>query len=162
MANDFVGISISGVPEIQSRLEGLYPQAADAGVENADVYIVDSLKIYPPYSYVSVAQAGGWKSKKQRNYVMMQIARGIINPGRPSRTQRLSQGWQVVGKGANQIVVNDVPYAIYEYDIKSQSQMHMLQGWDVIPTFLQQRMSEIVRRFDAGVKNAIRKMGLEK
>lgn len=158
---DFVGISISGLPEIQSKLNQIYPQAADAGVEKADEYIVNSLKIYPPYSYITVSQSGGWKSEKQRRYVMMQIAHGLITPGRPNRTQRLSQGWQTVGSGKDQIVANEVPYGIYEYDIQHQSQMHMLQGWDVIPTFLQERMSEIVRRFDAGVKNALHKLGLD-
>lgn len=159
-AGDFVGISIAGLPEIREKLARIYPEAADAGVEEADVYIVDAARLYPPYSYVPLSSVGGFVSDRQRRYVMASIAEGRITPGRSNRTQRLARGWHTVGQGVNQIVVNEVEYAVYEYQIGQQTQMHMLQGWDVIPTFLQNRMAEILRRFDAGVKNALRKLGL--
>lgn len=161
MTDSFIGISITGEKEIAAKMHDLYPQAAAAGVENADGYILNSIKIYPPYSYVSMAQVGGFKSDAQRRYVMAQIAQGNITPGEPNRTQRLAQGWRLLGKGRNQIIVNEVPYAPYEHEISQQSQMHMLQGWQVLPEFLHNRMGEIVRRFEAGVKNAIKKLGLE-
>ena len=161
MTDDFVGISVSGIPEIQSKLDKIYPEAADWGVEAVDEYLVNSLHQYPPYSYVSMAQVGGFKSDAQRQFVMAKIRSGEITPGQPNRTQRLAQGWHTIGTGKDQIVVNDVDYAIYEYDIEHQSQMHMLQGWDVVQTFLEDRMSEIMRRFDAAVKNSLHNLGLD-
>ena len=161
MSNDFVGLSVTGLPEIRDKLDQLEPAAVDDGVENANEYIVNSLRLYPPYSYVPLSAVGGFKSDRQRRYVMAQIAQGNITPGQSNRTQRLSQGWQAMGSGSNQIVVNEVSYAPYEYEITQQSQLHMLQGWDVIPTFIQNRMDEILRRFDAGVKNALHRLGLD-
>lgn len=157
---NFVGIDISGNKEIAKKINGLYPQAAAAGTESANEYIVDSIRIYPPYSYVPLSKVGGFVSDRQRRYVMAMIAQGNITPGQSNRTQRLAQGWQTVGSGVNQIVVNEVDYAPYLHEITGQTQMHMLQGWQVLPEFIANRMDAIIRKFDAGVKKAIRRLGL--
>lgn len=157
---DFVGIDITGIPELTAKLDKLYPEAADSGVENVDTYLVNTLRQYPPYSYVPLAQVGGFVSEKQRRFVMAAISDGRITPGRPNRSQRLARGWHKEGEGRKQIIVNEVEYAAYEHEPANQTQMHMLQGWEIIPEFIHNRMDEIIRRFDAGVKNGIKKLGL--
>lgn len=162
MANgDFVGLDITGLEAVSSILSQLPAEAADGGVELANEYLVDALHEYPPYSHVPISAVGGFVSDKQRRKVMAMIRSGEITPGQSNRTQRLAQGWQVMGTGANQIVINEVPYGVYEYDPSQQTQMHMLQGWQIMPEFLQNRMDQIIRKFSAGVKNAISKLGLE-
>jgi len=156
---DFIGIDISGEKEIAAKLDKLPEQAADFGVEYANEYILNMQQTYVPYKYVSVAQTGGWKSDAQRRYVMAKIRSGEISVPY-NRTQTLRKGWKLVGKGRNQIVANEVDYAKYVKDIRSQSQGHMLRGWEVIPNELRNRAAQILRRFDAGVKAGIRAIGL--
>jgi len=157
--SNFVGVDIAGAKEIEEKLKQIPPEAQDAGVESAKVYIVNFEQAYPPYTYVSIEQAGGWRSEKQRRYVMARIREGSIQIPY-ARTQTLRKGWRVEGSGRNQIVVNEVEYAPYVKDIQSQAQGHMLRGWGVVQTEIQDRMDEIVRKFDAGVKEALRKLGL--
>lgn len=91
---------------------------------------------------------------------MARIREGTISiPYR--RTQNLRRGWERIGDGRNQIVVNQVPYAGYVKDIQSQSRGHMLRGWNVIQNDLRERMEEIVRKFDAGVDKALKRLALK-
>jgi len=160
MTDNLIGIDASGLAEIQVKLDKLPPEAADDGVEAANEYIVHFEQAYSPYKYVSVAQSGGWKSERQRRYVMAKIRSGEIQiPYR--RTQTLRAGWQTVGSGSTQIVVNQVSYAGYVKDIQRQTYGHMLRGWDVIQTDMQERGEEITRRFDGGVKKAMQRLGLD-
>jgi len=157
---DFVGVNIAGARELADRINNVPPEAADDGVEAANEYIVNVEQAYAPYAYVSIQQSGGWASERQRRYVMARIREGTISiPYR--RTQNLRRGWERIGDGRNQIVVNQVPYAGYVKDIQSQSRGHMLRGWNVIQNDLRERMEEIVRKFDAGVDKALKRLALK-
>ena len=158
--SDFIGIDISGDVELAAKLDQLPDNAADFGVEYANEYVLNMQRTYVPYKHVSVAQAGGWKSDKQRRYVMAKIRSGEISVPY-NRTQTLRKGWKLVGKGRNQIIANEVSYAKYVKDIRSQSQGHMLRGWEVIPNELRNKAAQILRRFNAGVKAGIKAIGLE-
>jgi hypothetical protein len=159
MANNFVGINISGEKFIIERLRLLPEQAQDMGVEAANEKIVNIERKYTPYKYVSVKQSGGWKSEKQRRYVMAAIRDGRIKiPYR--RTQTMARGWKTYGSGKNQIVANEVPYAPYVKDIAGQTRGHMLRGWDVVQDDIKNHQPQIVKAFESGVNKAIRKLGL--
>ena len=158
--SELIGIDISGNKELAAKLDKLPAQAADFGVEYANEYILNMQRTYVPYKHVSVAQAGGWKSDAQRRYVMAKIRSGEISVPY-NRTQTLRKGWKLVGKGRGQIVANEVDYAKWVKDIRSQSQGHMLRGWEVIPNELRNKAEQIVRRFEAGVKAGMKKLGLE-
>ena len=156
---DFVGIDVRGEKELAAKLEKLPLAAQDAGVEAANQKIISIEKIYAKYRHVSVKQAGGWASDKQRKFVMASIRDGRIKiPYR--RTQTLARNWKTYGSGRNQIVANETPYAQYVKDLAKQTMGHMLRGWDVIQTDLKNHMRGIVDAFDGGVKKAIRKLGL--
>lgn len=149
--SSFLGISIDGIDGLSTWAERLPIEAADAGTESADAYLVEALREYPPYSYIPISAVGGFVSDRQRRYVMSQIRAGNIKPGQDNRTQRLAQGWQTIGAGRNQIVVNEVPYGVYEHDPALQTKMHMLQGWQTLPDFIRNKMDEIVAAFTEGV-----------
>ena len=167
MANsDFVGIDISGAPEIAAKLSQLPDEAANAGVESANEYVVEVMKAYPPYTYFSRASAypdapagRGWFSAKQRRYVMAKMASGEFVPPY-SRTQALRNDWKTLGYGVNQIVVNENPAAVYAYDDQRQARQMAGAGWKKLGETLRDRASRIVEKFDAGVKKAIKKLGL--
>lgn len=154
---DFIGIDIQGLAEIEARLGQIPEEAMDAGVELANEYIVNFERLYPPRVQHGEGNPYKWDSDRQRKAY---FASNGFGGGIPyQRTQNLAQGWNVLGEGKNQIVVNEVPYAAFVKDFQ-QSRGHLHDGWDIIQTDIINRLDEIVRRFEAGVKNAIRKLGL--
>lgn len=156
---DFVGIEVIGLKELAARLDKLPEAAQDMGVEEANKKIVYVERMYAQYKYISVKQSGGWKSEKQRRYVMAMLRSGEMKiPYR--RTQKLSRGWRTYGAGKTQIVANEVQYAQYVKDLPTQTQGHMLRGWDVIQTDLETHLKGILAAFEGGVKKAIKKLGL--
>lgn len=161
MADGFIGIDLrtSGLDKAIKDFDELPDAVIDAGTEAANEYIVDMERAYVPYRHVTVAESGGWKSEKQRRYVMARIREGTIKiPYR--RTQNLRRGWKTLGYGRNQIVVNEVPYAGWVKDIATQTQAHMLRGWEVTANDIRNKLGQIVRKFEAGAKKAIKRLGL--
>lgn len=149
--NSFIGIDIQGIPTINSRLEKLPKEARDAGVEAANEYIVNVMKIEPPVPNKPFV----WSSDKQRRYVMAKIKEG----GYTGRTQELRNAWKTVGSGYNQIVANETPYAQF---VQGENQIigHKTNNWKTIEDNLKLKGKEILRKFEAGVKTAIRKLKL--
>lgn len=161
-SNNFVGFEIKGLKELQERLSKLPIEAQDAGVEAANEYLVNLEKtLQPPYKYVSYKQAyGGFISDRQRRYVMARIREGsIVIPYR--RTQTMRNMWRVEGKGRNQIVVNEHPAAQWLKDIQTQARMMFLRNWTVIQEDVRRNGAQILRKFEAGVSKAIRKLRLD-
>jgi len=163
--SDFIGIDVSGIEEIQAKLKKLPAEVIGAGIDEANVYLVNVLHEYPTYHHVSRKQAypevGGWFSDKQRRYVMGAIKRGEITiPYR--RTQELAKNWRVYGKGIDSIIANETPGAAYVQGNSrtEQSRMSKMIGWKGIDVIIVERINRIVEKFDAGVKKAMRKLGL--
>lgn len=158
--SDFIGLDIYGIPELTRKITYLTSEeAAGAGVEEANEYTIELLKSYPPYHYVSTQQAGGWKSEKQRRYVMAAIRRGDIQiPYR--RTQTLAQGWKAVGSGVNQIVANETPYAGWTMGEGTQSQMMQLRGWTAATARLRAATPRLAQIFARGYRRFLRSVGL--
>lgn len=67
MANEL--ISISGMETILQRLRKLPKEAGDAGVEEANKYMLNTLRKYPPRS----SDKFQWTSDKQRRFVMAKL-----------------------------------------------------------------------------------------
>jgi len=151
MPNPLIGIDIQGIPTIQNRLSKLPKEARDAGVEAANEYIVNVMKVEPP----EPTRPFVWSSDKQRRYVMAKISEG----GYTGRTQQLRNGWRPVGKGDNQIVVNEVPHAEF---VQGDSQIigHKSNNWKTISDNLRDKGKEILKKFEGGVKSALKKLKL--
>jgi hypothetical protein len=91
---------------------------------------------------------------------MARISEGSIVPGRSNRSQRLAQGWKIIGSGSNSLIVNEVPYAGYVMGDNEQARMPAKIGWKKITDIITDRMDQIIRRADAGIQKAIKKLGL--
>ncbi len=157
MANELIGIQVDGLDEIQKKLAALPAEAGDQGVMSANAYILNIEKANArlPYS----GEPFVWSSDAQRRKVFALLrAQG----GPPyKRSQTLSQGWQTLGYGKNQLVINETPYAAFVKDNSSQIVGHRLRGWKTIQQDVIERMGQIIRHFEAGVSKAIKKLGLE-
>lgn len=149
--SNFIGIDVQGIATIQNRLSKLPQEAKDLGVETANEYIVNIMREYPPKPTAPFV----WSSDKQRKYVMAKIREG----GYTGRTQQLRNAWKTVGEGYKQIVANETPYAQFVQD-ENQIIGHTTNGWSTIASNMKAKGSEILKRFDAGVKKAIKKLGL--
>jgi len=149
--NSFIGIDIQGITTFNERLKKLPPLAKDMGVEFANEYIVDIMKSEPP----KPTKPFVWSSEKQRRYIMAKISKG----GYTGRTQELRNAWKTVGKGYNQIVANETPYAEF---VQGDNQIigHKTNNWKTTADNLKEKGKTILQKFDAGVKSAIKKLKL--
>ena len=159
--SDFVGLDVAGINELVAKLDKLPDVAKDEAIEFVNQYLLNVLKTYPPYKHVTFKQAyGKWFSEKQRRYVMARIAEGKITPGMPNRSQKFSRNWKVVGYGQKSIIANETPYGPYLVGNQSQSRMAKKIGWKTIKEIVAGRMSKIIRKADAGIKSALKKLNL--
>lgn len=147
-------INISGMDTVMNRLKKLPKEARDKGVEEANKYMVNTMQKYPPKS----SEPFQWTSEKQRRAVMAKLHES--GQTHYTRTQELRIGWTTKGKGAEQIVENAVPYTQFVQD-RNQIQGHAARGWMTVNTMLNSKGKEILKRFDGGVKKAIKKLGLK-
>jgi hypothetical protein len=151
MPNSLIGIDIQGIATIQNRLSKLPKEAKDMGVESANEYIVNMMREEPPVPHDKFL----WSSDAQRAAVMIKIKQG----GYTGRTHQLKNAWTTVGDGYKQMVVNETPYADY---VQGDNQIvgHNVHGWHTTAGRLKAKGAEILRRFDAGVKRALKKLNL--
>jgi hypothetical protein len=160
--SDFIGIDATGIPELQAKLAQLPAAVADDGVEAADKQIVNIMQAYGQYHYISRSQVP-WasdKKQKQRRYVMAKMREGsIVVPY--VRTQGLRNAWKTVGSGKTQIVVNESPYAGFVMGEGVQAHRFSLMGWETDLTRVRTHLSSIVQAFEAGARNAIKRLGLD-
>lgn len=151
----FIGIDITGIETLKQRLLKLPREAQDAGVEEANKYLVEKMRAYPPKATPGTPFI--WASDRQRKAVMAKLRE---QGGPPyQRTQELRNGWKTVGSGYQQIIANETPYADYVMG-QYQQPGHQARGWQVIGTILQSNARKVLEKFDAGVKKAIRKLKL--
>ncbi len=158
MANDFIGISISGDKQFIAKLNRLPKEAQNLGTESANDYIIEIMRAYAPYKYIP-RKVFGWASEKQRKFVMAKISKGEIDMPY-KRTQGLRNAWKKVGDGVNQIVVNETPNAKFVMGERTQARRFSLMGWETEETRVKTRMPKILQKFDEGVRKAIKKLGL--
>jgi hypothetical protein len=154
---EFIGADVTGLAGIQEKLDKLYPYAADMGVEAADEKVIElvSKEARPAYAQ----EPFFWSSDKQRKAY---FASNGFGAGIPYvRTHQLRDGWQTLGYGRTQIVVNEVPYAGYVKQMATQIIGMKFRDWDVMEQELEQGMGKIINAFEEAVKQAISDLGLD-
>lgn len=158
---DFLYIDVTGLKEINDKLNRLPNEAVDAGTDNANEYLLNVMQTYPPKKSVTRKAAYGvtFFSDKQRRWFFANLNKGTIDVPY-NRTQGLAQSWKIVGSGRNSFLANEAPAAPYVIGDNTQSRHEAMVGWKTVGEQVKGRMTEIVRRFDAGVKKAIRQLGL--
>ena len=157
-----LSFKVSGIEGVRAWLQKIQAGFKNQALLAFTQYIVGDdtgspywhgLKHYPPYHYVSYAQAyGGFKSDKQRRYVMAMISEGKIDPGYPHRTGEFQRGWHYT-TGVNNIkVTNDTPYGGYLMGDDTQANMPNMIGWRTIAEVIQSNMAGAIRHANAKVK----------
>ena len=142
MRGEGFNLNLRGLDGAKQTIDNISRNYRGVTTEAVSYYIVQKLRFYPPYKYVSRREAYGtpFFSDAQRRYVMAAIAEGRIDPGYPHRTGELQRGWQTKGTGTLTRIVNDVPYAGYVMGNLSQSAHEYHVGWkkvkDIIVTYL--------------------------
>ncbi len=139
----FLGIDISGDRSLASKLGQLVPAVEDDGVEFANEYIIRIMREYAP-NMPPITRSGALSGRK---------------PYR--RTQTLRRNWKKMGAGKNQIVVNETPYGKYVMGSGTQSRVMAMRGWTTEKQRVEKRRGNIVRKYNAGVIKAIRRLGLD-
>jgi hypothetical protein len=151
----------AGIPAVLEWLKKIGYSSQRKATELVTEYLVGNqehgLKHYPPYKYVPYAKAyGGFKSAKQRRYVMAMIKEGRIDPGYPHRTGEFQRGWSFQPSGANRYTIkNDTPYAGYLVGNDYQANMPRLIGWRKIADIIKSNLSGAFRHAQAGLKKWI-------
>jgi hypothetical protein len=149
-----------GIPELLAYLDriqrGLKGKTSGWVAEYLVGDMSHGLKHYVPYKYVTVEQAGGWKSDKQRRYVMAMIREGKIDPGAPHRTGELQRGWEYADKGTRWTITNETPYAGYVMGDNDQANMQRLIGWRVVSEVIQSNLKGAFRFATAKLKEWLR------
>ena len=161
MAEEFLVTSVDGLKEIQAKLDKLPEAAADAGVDSANAYLLNIMRINASKNYVTRKAAYGqsFQSDKQRKWFFASLNDGTLKIPY-TRTQGLSKGWQIEGSGRLSFLSNSAPGADYVIG-QGQSRHEALVGWKKVDNTLKEHLERIIRAFDAGVKKAIRQLGLD-
>lgn len=159
MASEF--IAIEGAKQIAFDISKLPEEAQDRAADEVNKYLLNIFKLYPSYKYVPFKKAyGGFFSDKQRKYVMAKISEGVIKPGVSQRTQSLAKGWKIIGDGKDSIIANEEKHAAHVMGDGEQARMPKLIGWKTIGKIVEEKQSKIDEKATAGVKKAIKKLGL--
>lgn len=163
MANDFILLEVTGIRELQAKLKALPPEYQDAITDDVLAYLKEVFVKYPSYKYVArrtaYPEVGGWFSEKQRKFVMASIRQGTIKiPYR--RSQTLSRGWKVHGRGRSSFLANETGYAHLVMGDNTQERGARARGWSMISQIISDRMPRIIEKADAALKKAIKRLGL--
>ena len=160
MPDQFIVIDVQGIKEIAAKLAKLPIEAANAGVEAANKYLLDVLRTYPPPKYVTRKAAYGrtFQSDKQRRWFFASLADGSLKVPY-HRTQGIRKSWRQEGSGAQSFLANDAPGVGWVMG-DNQSRHEALVGWKKVSAIVKERTAKIVEQFEVGVKKAIRKLGL--
>lgn len=150
----FIGIDVTGEKEIANKIAKLPYAVADDGVEEANVYILAKVSQNAPSHR---GEPFRWSSDRQRRAAFAKMREQGGPPYR--RTQQLRKGWELLGSGRNQIIINEVPYAKWVKD-KTQIIGHRLREWTTVDQDIKQNMARILQKFQAGAKKAMKKLGL--
>jgi hypothetical protein len=166
MADDFIAVDITGLQDLGERFKKLPPAMQEEGMKEVNTYMLNVLRQYPAEKRIKRSAAypevNGWFSDKQRRWFFAALRSGELDLPY-SRTQELGKAWKVVGnEAAKSIIANEAPAAPYVMGDTEQSRMSKMIGWKKISDIVKERMPRILERFDVGVKNAVKKLRLDK
>ncbi|MFA6204289.1 MAG: hypothetical protein WC710_14020 [Gallionella sp.] len=152
--------NLIGMDKIAEKLEKLPDAIGDAGVEQANNYMLNVLitKEIPPYKYISYKQAYG---KAPAGGFFYKLKHGLIDVPyiRRGKGNGVSGSWMISGAGRNAYLSNPDPAAHWLYS-ENQARMMQLIGWRRVSQIIDRYTKQIVASFTRGVATAIRRVGL--
>lgn len=168
--SDFIGLEVKGVERLTGMFAKLPEAVQDEIVPDLSKYVVDTLKAYSPYRYVSRSSAYGVVSRDgappgyfswgQFRYVMMMIHKGGISiPYK--RTQNLAKNWKVIGNDRNAIVANEAPYAQYVQGDDTQSRHEAGVGWQTMSATIKAHNNTLMKRAIRAANRAAKRLGFD-
>jgi hypothetical protein len=170
---DFLGVDVSGVDEIAAKIKKLPGVVQDYVVDDLSKYYINVFKTsQPPQKFVTRAQAYpnavirsprgkrivGFFSWAQFKFVMALWSQGKV-PHR--RTQAMRNAWRQVGEGERSFIVNDAPGAQFVMGDETQSRHEKLVGWQTVGVMISSHMPQAMKKVDAAIVKAFRKLGLK-
>jgi len=153
--NDLIGIDFENDEFIQTVLPRLPQEIRDAATDDVSNYLLNILRSYPSYRYISRKAAYGvsFFTEKQRGWFFANLNSGELQIPY-QRTGTLEGGWKITGQGIETVLINDVPYAGLAYG-ENQSRHLAKIGWKKIPEFLRARRTAIRNVIAKAVGSAI-------
>jgi len=159
--------NIRNLDKVQNYLKSLPRGTIKIALEALGEWFIGTgqrgLKRYPPYKYVTRAQAYGrtFKSAKQRGYVMAQIRAGRIDPGAPHRTGNTQRGWSMstTGGGYRLSLVNPTAGAYYSMSDTGQARLNALVGWRKVSDILSTNIKGAIRHAISKVNEFLKQKG---
>ena len=149
-------ITSHGVPELQAWLSSLANGVRDEATRAVAEYLVGDeshgLKHYPPYKHVPYSSIGGFKSDKQRRYVMARIREGSITPGMSASNGYMRDAWSYKAQGSRYEIKNDTAYAKYLVGPGSQSLHSQRQGWRITVQTIKDNLAGAYKHANAEIK----------
>jgi hypothetical protein len=144
-----IKVSIKGVDKVVEYLRTVPLGVKTVAGRSVAEYLVGNtshgLKHYPPYKHVPYSAIGGFKSDKQRRYVMARIREGTIDPGYSASNGYLRDAWTIGGEPPRYVIKNDVHYAGFLVGDQDQSLHSQKQGWRTVSRNIADNIAGAIR-----------------
>ncbi len=158
-------IEIRGLEKLSKGLImlGKLDDVKDSILEGAE-HLKDKIADYPSQKYVSIQEAGGWASEKQRIYVIAMLASGAWDSpyrrGQSGSSEDLADKWTItsIDGGLGAKVGNNVSYGPYVQDPDEQSKMMELRGWQTTDDVAKDEADQVVSLVMEGLDRAIKRI----
>jgi len=123
-------------------------QVQHQSIAEAGAFLLEKVREYPPYRYVSRRSAYGtpFFSDKQRRWFFWALGEGLLSLPY-TRTNALREAWRVEPLGGDMAlsVVNEAYAAPYVMGTSTQSRMSKKIGWRTVGSFVHQYRGELGR-----------------
>lgn len=167
MAKDAIKIEIPNLEKLTKGLImlGKMEEVKDA-VDVAANHIQAVLKDYPPRRYVSIQEAGGYASEKQRRFIMAAMSgyiEGFQFPyrrGQSPSSEDLSSAWTIkeTDKGLGAVIGNDTSYGPFVQGEKDQSKMMEKIGWKTTDEVAEDETDAVIDGILDAINRALKKI----
>ena len=159
---ELTGIDIEGLEPLINGLNKLPQEIKDEAGNEVAKYLFNVLQAYPPQKRVTRQAAfdSVFFTEKQKRWFFANLEAGTLDvPYR--RTQGFRKGWRIIGEGITSIIVNEAEAGPYLMGEDRQSRMMQMIGWKKGSEIIKERIEQIQRKADAGIKTAMRKAGFK-
>ena len=155
-------IVIKGLDELVEKFDNIGSlKGVKAAMKNAGTHLKGEISRYPGRKHITIQQAGGWKSDKQRRWFFAALRSGEIEVpyrrGQSPGSEDLGQRWTVTtrNQGFTVIVGNNASYGPFVQAHDSQSRMMKVIGWKTDQQVLDENKHEVVGYLEDAIKKIV-------
>lgn len=155
-------ITIKGLDELTQKFDKIGSLAGvKAAMKNAGIHLKGEISKYPPRRHITIQQAGGWASDKQRRWFFWALRSGNIEVpyrrGQSPGSEDLGQRWAITtrNRGFTVIVGNNASYGSFVQAHDRQSRMMKMIGWKTDQQVLDENKHEVVDYIRDAIKKII-------